>query len=51
MLFVVEGVLRLHANGEIHELQERDSIWLPAGTELVYEAEDALLSFAVHPDE
>ena len=51
MLFVVEGVLRLHTNGEIHELQERDSIWLPAGTELVYEAEDALLSFAVHPGE
>ncbi|MCP3880705.1 MAG: ethanolamine utilization protein EutQ [Sulfitobacter sp.] len=49
VLTVFEGVLRLHANGEVHELHPRDCIWLPAGTELVYEAESALIHFAIHP--
>ena len=49
VLTVFEGVLKLHANGIVHELQPRDSIWLPKGTELVYEAESALLHFAIHP--
>ncbi|MBT6403239.1 MAG: hypothetical protein HOK11_02330 [Rhodospirillaceae bacterium] len=49
VLTVFEGRLRLHANGEVHELGPRDSIWLPNGTELVYEADDALIHFAIHP--
>ena len=49
VLTVFEGVLMLHANGVVHELQPRDSIWLPSGTELVYEAESALIHFAIHP--
>lgn len=49
VLTVFEGVLKLHANGEVHELQARDSIWLPSGTELIYEAESALIYFAIHP--
>ena len=49
VLTVVEGMLRLHANGEVHEWQAKDSIWLPAGTELVYQAESALIHFAIHP--
>jgi ethanolamine utilization protein EutQ len=49
VLTVFEGVLRLHADGEVHELHPRDCIWLPAGTELVYEAESALIHFAIHP--
>lgn len=49
VLTVFEGVLRLHANGEVHELHARDCIWLPAGTELIYEAESALIHFAIHP--
>jgi ethanolamine utilization protein EutQ len=49
VLTVFEGKLRLHANGEVHELGPRDSIWLPNGTELVYEADDALIHFAIHP--
>ncbi len=44
-----DGVLRVHAGGEVHELRARDCIWLPAGTELVYEAEAALVHFAIHP--
>ena len=49
VLTVFEGELRLHAHGQVHTLGSRDSIWLPAGTELVYEAESALLHFAIHP--
>ncbi|MCP4874713.1 MAG: ethanolamine utilization protein EutQ [Gammaproteobacteria bacterium] len=49
VLTVFEGVLMLHANGEVHELRARDCIWLPSGTELVYEAESALIHFAIHP--
>ena len=49
VLTVFEGLLRLHAGGAVHELGPRDSIWLPAGTELVYEAESALIHFAIHP--
>ncbi|MCP4390966.1 MAG: DUF861 domain-containing protein, partial [Gammaproteobacteria bacterium] len=48
VLTVFEGVLRLHADGEVHELRARDCIWLPAGTELIYEAESALIHFAIH---
>jgi len=29
--------------------RERDCIWLPAGTELIYEATSALAYFAIHP--
>ena len=49
VLTVFDGALRLHAGGAVHELGPRDSIWLPAGTELVYEAESALVHFAIHP--
>ena len=49
VLTVFGGLLRLHAGGAVHELGPRDSIWLPAGTELVYEAESALIHFAIHP--
>ena len=46
---VFEGELTLHANGTPHVLGPRDSIWIPAGTELVYEAENALVHYAIHP--
>ncbi len=49
VLTVFEGKLRLHAEGEIHELGPGDCIWLPSGTELIYEAESALIHFAIHP--
>lgn len=49
VLTVFEGHLRLHANGQVHELGPKDSIWLPKGTELIYEAEDALIHYAIHP--
>ena len=49
VLTVIEGSLRLHANGEVHELGPLDSIWLPKGTALVYETPSALLHYAIHP--
>ena len=49
VLTVFDGLLKLHADGVLHELKPRDSIWLPSGTELVYEAESALIHFAIHP--
>jgi len=49
VLTVFDGLLKLHANGEVHELKPRDCIWLPTGTELIYEAESALIHFAIHP--
>ena len=51
VLTVFDGELRLHSGGEVHVLRPPDSIWLPAGTELVYEAEAALVHFAIHPSD
>ena len=51
VLTVFDGSLRVHACGEIYELGPRDSLWLPEGTELVYEAEAALVHFAIHPSD
>jgi len=49
VLTVFEGEFRLHADGVVHELQVRDCIWLPKGTELIYEAKFALIHYAIHP--
>ncbi len=49
VLTVISGELKLHANGEVHQLNALDSIWLPAGTELVYESKDALVTYAAYP--
>lgn len=49
VLIGVEGVLKVHAGGRVHEIGPKDSLWLPKGTELVYEAEYALTAYAVHP--
>ena len=35
VLTVFDGELRVHADGEVHVLGVRDSLWLPAGTELL----------------
>jgi len=49
VLHVVEGRVRVHTPEGILEAARNDSVWLPAGTSLVYEAEDALVFFAIHP--
>jgi ethanolamine utilization protein EutQ len=49
VLTVFEGRLKVHTNGTIHDLGPKDSLWIPNGTELVYEAEDCLVHYAIHP--
>lgn len=49
ILLVLEGQLTVHANGEVFTAGPKDTIWLPKGTSLEYEAEDALIFFAIHP--
>ena len=49
VLIVFEGELKVHANGEVHSLYPRDSLWLPAGTDLIYETDSALVAYAIHP--
>ena len=49
VLIVIEGNVTVHTDSIAHELQSRDSIWLPAGTQLVYESHNALVAYAIHP--
>ena len=49
VLTVLEGALTIHAGGQALHLEVCDSLWLPAGTELVYESREALVSYAIHP--
>ncbi|MGB5214212.1 MAG: hypothetical protein WBN88_11300 [Anderseniella sp.] len=49
VLHVVEGQVKVHTPDGVLTVNSKDSIWLPAGTPLVYEAEDALVFFAIHP--
>jgi len=49
VLILLEGELRVHTNTEVHKLSVHDSLWLPAGTELVYEADSALVAYAIYP--
>ena len=50
VLTVIEGTLKIHANGTVHELVPLDSIWLPNGSELIYEADEALITYAILPN-
>ncbi|MDH3219420.1 MAG: ethanolamine utilization protein EutQ [Gammaproteobacteria bacterium] len=49
VLTVFEGELRVYADGAVPPFAAQDSIWLPRGTELVYEARSALVHCAIHP--
>lgn len=49
VLIVLEGRLTVRLEGETLEAGPRDSVWLPQGTPLIYEAEDALIAYAIHP--
>jgi ethanolamine utilization protein EutQ len=48
VLIVIEGILRVHIDEAIHVLQIRDSMRLPAGTELVFETDNCLVAYARH---
>ena len=49
MVLVIEGSFTIHTGGTELTAKAGESIWLPKGTELVYEAESALLFYAIHP--
>lgn len=49
VLVVLEGRLTVHAGGRALEAGPHQAIWLPEGTELVYEAASALVFYAIHP--
>ena len=49
ILIVLEGQLHVHVVGECLSAGPFDSIWLPKGTELEYEAQNALIAYAFHP--
>lgn len=49
VILVIEWRLTVHANGVAHTLGPQDTIWLPKGTALTYEADAALIFYSVHP--
>ena len=49
IVLVLDGALTIRtADGDL-TAEAPDCIWLPAGTELSYVAEDALVFYAIHP--
>jgi ethanolamine utilization protein EutQ len=49
VLVVVEGELTVRVGSNVLVAKPRDSIWLPAGSAVIYEAQDALVIYAIHP--
>ncbi len=49
ILLVLEGELTVHTDAQQFTAGPLDTIWLPKGTALEYEAKDALIFYAIHP--
>ena len=49
ILLVLEGDLTVHTAEGSFSAGPHDAIWLPKGTALEYEAENALVFYAIHP--
>ena len=49
IILVLEGSFTVRTANDVLTAQPFDSIWLPAGTALTYEADEALLFYAIHP--
>lgn len=49
VMLVLEGSVTVHAGGAALTANAHDCIWLPAGTDLIYEAEHAVIFYAIHP--
>jgi len=50
ILFGIDGTMRVVVGDDIHEMGPGDIMWLPQGTELIYEADEkATFFFAVAP--
>ena len=48
VIFVIEGCFELKANGELYRVKPGQLLWIPEGTELVYDGH-ALFGYVVHP--
>jgi ethanolamine utilization protein EutQ len=49
LIHVLEGAFTVETAGGTLTARARDSIWLPAGTRLTYQSEQALLFYAIYP--
>ena len=49
VLLVLEGSVVVRTGGEEFTADAKDCIWLPAGTELEYISQSALVFYAIHP--
>lgn len=49
IVLVLEGSITIRTEAGDLTAGAHDSIWLPAGTELTYFSENALLFYAIHP--
>ncbi len=49
IILVLEGTFSVRTEDELLTAHKMDSIWLPAGTKLTYESDEALLFYAIHP--
>ena len=49
VLYVIDGTFRLVTNDGVLEGQSGDVIWIPEGTELKYEGEQATVFYALYP--
>ena len=51
LIFVVEGSFTVTTDDETLTANARDSLWLPAGTRLTYHSDNALLFYAIYPND
>ena len=49
IILVLEGTFTVRTEDDVLTAGPLDSIWLPAGTKLTYESDEALLFYAIHP--
>ncbi len=49
VLIVLSGQLTVTAKDAVMTAGPHDSIWLPAGTALTYDAEHCMVAYAIHP--
>ena len=49
VVHVLEGVFRLQSEGQTHEANVGDTMWIPKGTKLSYEGDRARIFYAVYP--
>ncbi len=49
VILVLSGNLTVHTPQDSMTVGPQDSIWLPNGTEVIYESEEALVFYAIEP--